>query len=335
MDLNQRIKAFVNLKEVLSNIQPDDRDLLYSRARASNQWFRPQNIDDALNGICAFLTEKDLVSWASSYSFKGSPKQVGLVMAGNIPLVGFHDLMCVLIAGHKAHVKLSSQDEVLGKYLIETLWDLEPEFKDQIEIAERLNHVEALIATGSDNSARYFEYYFKHIPHIIRKNRTSCAVLDGKESEMELHELGKDIFQYYGLGCRNVSKVFIPAGFDFPFFFRAIEPYSEIINHNKYNNNYEYRKSIFLVNRHAHLDNGFLLVQENESFVSPISVLYYEYYNDLESLKEKLETQKEKIQCVVSREAHWPGSFLLGQAQRPKIDDYADGIDTMRFLEGI
>jgi len=335
MNLNQRINAFVKLGNALINIEATDKEALYSRAQASNQWFRPNNIDEALAGIRSFLNEKDLRTWAERYSFSSSHKKVGLVMAGNIPLVGFHDLMCVLVSGHKAVVKLSSQDEVLSRYVIDALIKIEPQFNEFIEIADRLNHVEAVIATGSDNTARYFEYYFKHIPHIIRKNRTSCAVLDGKESEAELHELGKDIFQYYGLGCRNVSKVFVPEGFDFPFFFRAIESHQPIIDHHKYTNNYEYRKSIFLVNRHDHLDNGFLLVQENESLTSPISVLYYEYYKDQALLKQKLEAQKEKIQCIVSREANWPESFDLGQAQRPKIDDYADGVDTMKFLAGI
>lgn len=335
MNLNQRINAFVKLANNLLILEPFDKEALYDKAQASNQWFRPHNIDEAITGIRSFLNEKDLKSWAERYSFGSEQKKVGLVMAGNIPLVGFHDLMCVLISGHKAVVKLSSQDEVLGRYVIDTLFKIEPRFVEFIEIAERLNHVEAVIATGSDNTARYFEYYFKHIPHIIRKNRTSCAVLDGKESEADLHELGKDIFQYYGLGCRNVSKIFVPEGFDFPFFFRSIESYQPIINHHKYNNNYEYRKSIFLVNRHDHLDNGFLLVQENESLASPISVLYYEYYKNPTLLKQKLEIQKEKIQCIVSRGGYWPASFNLGQAQMPKIDDYADGVDTMKFLEGI
>jgi len=258
------------------------------------------------------------------------------VLAGNIPLVGFHDVLCVLISGNFALIKASSQDARLITQVLKRLTAIESAFEQRFAFTERLKDFDAVIATGSNNTSRYFEYYFGKVPHIIRKNRNSVAVLTGRETTEQLHALGRDIFDYFGLGCRNVSKLFVPEGYDFVPFFEAIEPYKNIINHHKYNNNYDYNKSIYLVNRDKHLDNGFLLVKEDERMVSPLAVLFFEYYDDLQSLDERLNHEKENIQCIVTAaplaSGAWGTTVNFGRSQQPSLWDYADGVDTMDFL---
>jgi hypothetical protein len=251
-------------------------------------------------------------------------------MAGNIPLVGFHDFLSVLIAGHVAVIKLSSKDTVLLRWLIGLLLEIAPAFKDQIDIAERLQNFDAVIATGSDNSSRYFEYYFGKYPHIIRKNRTSVAILTGKETPEQIAVLGNDVFSYFGLGCRNVSKVFIPEGYTFETLLRPWEPRNPIIHHHKYCNNYDYQKSILLVNCVPFLDNGFILLQQSEKMVSPISVLYYETYSDDQSLAATLAKHADKIQCITG--LHALATVAPGQSQFPALTDYPDQVDVLEFL---
>jgi hypothetical protein len=251
-------------------------------------------------------------------------------MAGNIPLVGFHDFLCALISGNNVQIKLSSKDSKLIKYLVGYIERIEPSFQGRITFKERLEGFDAIIATGSDNSARYFEYYFGKYPNIIRKNRTSCAILTDAESDQEIANLGIDIFSYFGLGCRNVSKLYVPTDYDFINLLSRLESFKEIIHHHKYCNNYDYQKSILLVNGVQHLDNGFLLLQENEKLVSPISVLYYERYVDESDLRNKLKVNAEKIQCIVGKVK--PAEIPFGQAQYPNVWDYADQIDTLKFL---
>jgi hypothetical protein len=257
-----------------------------------------------------------------------------LILAGNIPLVGFHDVLSVLASGHHALIKSSTQDARLIKKVLERLIAIEPAFEGSFTFVERLENFDAVIATGSNNTSRYFEYYFGKVPHIIRKNRNSVAVLTGDETTEQLYLLGHDIFDYFGLGCRNVSKLFVPKGYDLIKFFEAIEPYNSIINHHKYNNNYDYNKSIYLVNRDTHLDNSFLLLKEDKSFTSPLAVLFFEYYEDIESLEELLKQENAHIQCIVSELPLNTGNQVVtfGQSQHPQLWDYADGVDTMDFL---
>ncbi len=331
MTLEQRIKAFVALGQHLQNLSEEARTTLTQHARQENPWFTEQNVSRALKGIAFYLQEDQLKNWTARYNLQpANPKTVALVMAGNIPLVGFHDLLCVLLSGHKTQVKLSSKDSKLIPYLIKQLVWLEPAVEAFISIQTgTLNDFDAVIATGSDNSARYFEYYFGKYPNIIRKNRTSCAVLTGNETADAMRALGEDVFSYFGLGCRNVSKLFVPHGFDFTNLFPHWNPYQEIIHHHKYCNNYDYQKSILLVNGVPFLDTGFVLVHENQKLVSPISVLYFEYYQDSTDLHHKLQTSAEKIQCVVGNA---PAAIPFGQAQYPGVDDYADQVDTLHFL---
>lgn len=333
MNLEQRISAFSKLGNHLSNLSDEGFESLALQARMENPWFTAENVKQSLAGIAQYLQEDKLKQWTTQYSL--NPKQsktVALVLAGNIPLVGLHDLLCVLISGHYAQLKLSSKDSKLILYVIKHLVWLEPEFEKAIMIKElKLEDFDAVIATGSDNSSRYFEYYFEKYPNIIRKNRTSCAVITGNESAKEIEALGADIFSYFGLGCRNVSKVFIPKGYDLAKLLGGWDAYKDIIHHHKYCNNYDYQKSILLVNQVPFLDNGFILMQENEKLVSPISVLYYEYYTDQADLEKRVSPNQDKIQCIVGNK--FPATIRFGNAQYPEVWDYADNVDTLKFLE--
>ena len=242
-------------------------------------------------------------------------------MAGNIPAVGFHDILCILVSGNILAAKLSDKDTYLIQFFLDQLIEIEPNLIERISIVDKLVDIDAVIATGSDNTARYFEYYFKKYPNIIRKNRTSIAILDGEETDQDLINLGKDIFLYFGLGCRNVSKLYVPKGYDFKKLLYTYESYDQIINHHKYRNNYDHNKSI-----------GIVLLKQDTSLVSPIAVLYYDHYSSENELKESLAQDSEKIQCIVSRHGQWTGSLPFGEAQSPGLMDYADGIDTMAFL---
>jgi hypothetical protein len=331
MTLDQRIEAFVSLGRHLQTMDSDTRATLIDAARHENPWFTPENVQRALSGVSQYLNEATLRQWVSTYAFtKTSGKTVGLVMAGNIPLVGFHDLLCILISGHQALVKISSRDSKLNLYLLEQLTRIQPAFRDQVRVTEQLRDFDAVIATGSDNTARYFEYYFQKYPHIIRKNRSSVAILTGKETTAQLTQLGEDIFSYFGLGCRNVSKLLVPEGYSFHPLFESWNGYQDIIHHHKYCNNYDYQKSILLVNQVPFLDNGFVLLQESEKLVSPISVLYYQYYQNESDVKALIGKDEEKIQCIVGSGAMATVSF--GQAQSPRVWDYADHVDTIKFL---
>ena len=334
----QRIKAFTELGNFLSdNRNSAEIEEWALGANRKNNWFTPENSASSLAAIASeFLNEQKLTDWTNRYSEPAKYQKVGVVMAGNIPAVGFHDALCVLISGHTLLAKPSSDDMFLMRALLAKLIELEPAMKDQVQFVERLNAADAYIATGSDNTARYFHYYFSQKPHIIRKNRTSVAVLTGTENREELTILGNDIFQYFGLGCRNVSKLFVPEGYDFTKFYESIGSFTNTcLHHHKYFNNYEYNKSILLVNRVLHYDNGFLLLTESPALVSPISVVHFEYYNSLEDVKFILAEAESKIQCVVGKiDTDIQGILSFGQAQKPTLFDYADSVDTMAFLSG-
>ena len=336
--LSDRISAFVKLGIRLSNISEDEKILLFQQAENQNPWFTPRALQQAMDGIRVMLEVQALEKWLANYTFTNpmSSKQVGLMLSGNIPAVGFHDILSVLIAGHSASIKLSSQDAALPIWLIQELKRIEPRFSERIQIEEMLKNKQAYIATGSDNSARYFNYYFGKYPHLIRSNRTSVAILQGDESSADFQALGHDIFDYFGLGCRNVSKVFVKNQRQLTDLLDALESYSWVGNHHKYFNNYEYNKSIYLVNRTTHLDNGFLLLRESSDLVSPIGVLFYEIYADQQELKAKLNELDSKIQCVVGKQTViFPGIIPFCQAQSPQPWDYADGVDTLQFLSSL
>ena len=307
------------------------------KAKQENAWFTTENIEKAVAAIGTMLQAESLATWTkqwSRYPEVSTPKKVGLILAGNIPMVGFHDVVCVLAAGHRALIKLSSHDKVLIPYLLDQLIAIEPAFADRINYVDRLADFDAVIATGSNNSSRYFEYYFGKVPHIIRKNRTSIAIINGDETVEERTQLGADIFSYFGLGCRNVSKIYVPKGYDMAHFFEPIELYNSIIQHHKYLNNYEYNKSIYLVNSDAHLDNGFLLTKPDTGLHSPLAVLFTEEYASKADLEKQLQTIEEEIQCIASMSPLNLNNQVVpfGYTQFPRLWDYADGRDVMQFL---
>ncbi len=309
---------------------------LIQLTQSHNGWYTPEQVFFSIQSWSQALTEINLNTWLSDYNFKESePKTVGLILAGNIPLVGFHDFLSVLISGHKVLVKTSSNDQHLLPFLAQYLILVEPKLSNSITFVEgKLQNFDAVIATGSNNTARYFEYYFKDKPSITRKNRNSVAILNGKESSEELFNLGEDIFRYFGLGCRNVSKLFVPKKYDFAPFFEAIYQYKDAIFYEKYANNYDYNKAVFLMSNFKLLDNEFLTLKEDASYASPISSVFYEFYEDINDLKQRLNADNEQIQCIVSN-GLIDNSIHFGQTQKPNLWDYADNVDTIEFLINI
>jgi hypothetical protein len=333
MQLKDRILTFSKLGEFLTNESNIEqiKEWCY-RAKNENAWFTEDFVRLSLENIGRFYLNQKELEKGERRKEKGDLKKIGIVAAGNIPAVGFHDLLCTVLSGNIALIKLSSSDSVLMKFLINKLIEINSEISNYIKIADKLNDADAFIATGSDNSAKYFEYYFSKKPHVIRKNRTSVAILDGTENKIELGNLGNDILQYFGLGCRNVSKLYVPKDYKFDKFYESIEYWSTILLHHKYHNNYDYNKSIYLVNRDVFYDNGFLMLKKDSNLVSPISVCFFEEYENQNQLNELIESNQEKIQCVVSKNQTYPNSFGFGQAQSPSLTDFADGVDTMKFL---
>ncbi len=298
-----------------------------------NGWFTKENILFAIKGWGNLLTIANLTAWLSNYPIVANrPKTVAVIMAGNIPLVGFHDFLAILITGNGVLGKLSSKDKALLPFISRFLIDAEPALKDKIVFTEnKLEGFDAIIATGSSNTARYFEYYFSKKPHIIRRNRNSVAILGGKETQDQLAALGEDIFRYYGLGCRSVSKLFVPKGYDFDQFFNAIFEFNPLIQQNKYANNYDYNKAVYLMSEFKILENGFLMLKEDPSYASPIASVFYETYSSLDALKSRLVNDAEKIQCIVA-DGCIVGEVAFGATQHPNLTDYADDVDTVDFL---
>jgi hypothetical protein len=345
MDLNQRIDVFIKLGQHLATfiklnnegINKDEFNELNSTlnlAYIKNGWFTRDNALNMLDQIARQLNPESIGQWISRYDIQSrSPLNIGIIMAGNIPLVGFNDLFCVLMSGHTAVVKLSSDDEILPRYVLDYLVKQNPAIHNFIKVSDaRLKGIDAVIATGSNNSARYFQYYFGKYPNIIRKNRHSVAVLKGTEDASDLQALGSDIFTYFGLGCRSVSKLYVPFNYNFNLFFESIVQFGEVVNNKKYGNNYDYNRAVFLLNNEKFLDNNFLIVKEGLSIATPVSVLHFEYYSDINELEEKLNREQDNLQCIVSKGAWFKNSLAFGNSQTPLLNDYADGIDTMQFL---
>lgn len=351
MTIEQRKDKFILLGQFMAQFDSEEpkklenlpqNELFFDRFQQQieqavhhNGWFTRENIVFALREWSKALTPENLDLWLKKYSFhKVAPKTVGIIMAGNIPLVGFHDFLSVLLCGHKVLVKQSSNDELLLPILADYLKSIAPEWETSIRFisnSEKMKNIDAVIATGSNNTARYFQYYFKEIPSLIRKNRNSVAILTGNENQEELSRLGEDIFRYYGLGCRNVSKLYVPKNYNFDHFFEAIYSWNPIIHHAKYANNYDYNKAVYLMSSFRLLENGFLILKEDNGFGSPIATLFYEYYSDIPQLKGSLEDSREEIQCKVAL-GIFENEISFGETQQPKLWDYADNVDTMEFL---
>jgi len=331
MNLQERKDLLVQLGNFMAS---DDEawQTAKRKAAAANGWFIPEFIDLSIYNIVEqFLGENELQKLIDDYGLEENPapKKVGIVMAGNIPLVGFHDLLCTFITGHYAVVKPSSKDEVLITALVEKMKELNENSEPYLAISERLIGCNAYIATGSNNSSHYFEYYFAKYPHIIRKNRTSVAILSGDETDEELEALADDVYQYFGLGCRNVTKIYIPRNFNFERLLNIFKKYNYLADYSKYKNNYDYNLAVHLLNKKYFMSNESLLLVEDPTPFSPIAQLHYEYYDDLDKLKASLDNS-ENIQCLV-------GKTLLpfGKAQTPGICSFADGVDTIEFLQSL
>lgn len=329
MKLQARIEILAELGRYMKS---NDETWLIKKEEAHrmNGWFTPEFIDMAVHSICdQFLDTAKLQQWAGQYSIPDEnhrPLTIGVVMAGNIPLVGFHDFLAVFMSGHKQLIKQSSKDNVLLNYLVNKLASINPEITGLVRFSEMLKGCDAYIATGSDNSARHFEYYFSKYPHVIRRNRTSVAILDGNETDEQLDKLSDDVHLYFGLGCRNVTKIYVPRNYHFERMLKAFNRYDYFIEHNKYKNNYDYNLALHLLSKRFYMTNGHLLLIEDPAIFSPISQLNYEYYDDASVLKEKL-ASNDHLQCTVGA-----GGIAFGSTQQPNLLDYADGVDTMKFL---
>lgn len=338
MTLKQRTDAFVQLGNFINRHYSRERlasethlhlglEKLIETAQIYNNWFIPEFVNDALQNIALFLTADELTKFTTPISNE-KQKTVAVICAGNIPMVGFHDIMCILLCGHKALIKLSSDDKVLLPFFLKLLTHYEPEYENCILFADgKLGAFDAIIATGSDNTATHLQYYFGKYPNIIRKSRTSVAVLKGDESNDELKKLGKDILQYFGLGCRNVSKLLVPKNYSFHRFFEAIVDFGFVVNNKKYGNNYDYHRAIYLLESLPFLDNNFLMIRQSDDLHSPVGVLYYQFYDNETEINNYLNQHKNHIQCVIGKD------FIpFGNSQRPVITDFADNINTLDFL---
>lgn len=334
MTFQQRKEAFIQLGHFLQDAANNAHKAIVE-AYLYNQWFTEESQRMALQAWADALSEHKLNDWTSKYDFEKpqNSKIVAIIMAGNIPLVGLHDLICVLLSGHHALVKLSSDDKILPKFIVAALLQIEPAFADRITLLndEKLEKYDAVIATGSNNSNRYFEHYFSKVPNILRKNRNSIAFLTGNETDDEMKLLAKDIFTYFGLGCRNVSKLYLPKGFDMALFFENTKDYDLYLNHHKYANNLMYHKSIWLLNQDDFLENGLINLKEDKSFSSPLASVFYEYYENIEDVKTMIIERKDEIQCVVSK-IDLGVNIPFGKTQQPELWDYADNVDTIAFL---
>lgn len=338
MKLTDRIEAFSELGEVIRNSltgtntnYSGELNTLIDTQHLKNPWFTPENVRMAVTTMANELTGTNLLRWTDSYPALNNelrPLHVGVIMAGNIPLVGFHDFLSVLVSGNNIIAKTSSKDADLIRFIGEILCEINPEFRNSIKFTEgTLSGFDAVIATGTDNSSRYFEYYFGIYPHIIRKNRNSIAIIWGNESHEELEALGSDVFSYFGLGCRNVSKLYVPEGYDFSAMIKSWEKFSGIISHPKYASNHDFCKAVYLVNREKFTDTGFILLKEDNALSSPVAVLYFQYYKSMIYVQQEADRLKEKIQCITGS-----GYVPFGKSQSPALWDYADGADTLDFL---
>ena len=351
--VDKRIQSLTRFGEAISlvlegyNSESDTEfNRIINKSRSENPWFTEQNILMSLRNWVEALAEENVKIWTEKYrdELMSSRKElnIAVVNAGNIPFVGLHDLLSVLLSGNSYLGKNATGDSFLLPYITSILCLVEPSYKENIRFVSRLESMDAVIATGNNNSARYFKYYFGKYPHIIRKNRNGVGVLLGNESNEKLHELGNDIFDYFGLGCRNISKLYVPKGYNFNKFFEAIEEFKGMLNHNKYMNNFDYNNSVLLLKQIPFLQNGFLIIRKENQIASPVAVLHYEEYDDISGLKKNLLNTIEQLQCIVFEGNYLSDDFLLenirvdfGKTQKPALWDYADGVDTVDFLLGL
>ncbi len=336
LSLAQRVETLVQLGKMLDLNHTGELESVIHRASIENPWFTQNNIEKSIKAIRSqYLSTEALQYLVEKYHLDDNvvPQRVALILAGNIPLVGWHDVMCCFLTGHIAVVKLSEKDTVLMKYFMDTIIKIQPGASRQFDIVDRIKNHQAAIATGSNTSAQHFKYYFSNVPHIIRANRNSIAVLHGDETVEQLQLLGQDIFSYFGLGCRNVSKIFVPRDYDLSYFIEALTVYEPIIHHNKYKNNYDYNLALMLLNKEDFLQGPFFLLKESEAIVSRIASLHYQRYDEMSEVTHWVKEHDSEIQCVLSsKDIDTIHTLPLGEAQCPTIDTWADGVDTIQFL---
>ncbi len=334
--LQDRIASLIELGNRLHSTEDDQSQAIIRKAEIENPWFSKSNIELALSAIRTdFLSKTAIDTVVNHYKIDDNitHRKVGLVLAGNIPMVGWHDVMCTYLVGYTAQIKYAEKDKTLMSWLIETLMDINEGNKAHFEIVDRLKDYDAAIATGSNNTATHFEYYFSHVPNIIRRNRNSVALLSGKESVGQLSTLGEDVFTYFGLGCRNVSMILVPHDYELSKLFEAWEPYKELAFHNKYKNNFDYNVALNLLNLEVFLHNDFILLKESESIISRISTVHIRRYHTIEEATSWIKTHSSEIQCVVSTSTIEDIDVVpFGESQHPGIMTYADGVDTIQFL---
>lgn len=334
MILAERLNALVKLGALLED--PALMQQAKAKAYKNNQWFVTDNSQQALDSISQnYLSADALESWLTKYNLEETRqvRKLGLILAGNIPLVGFHDVLTVFISGHHSLIKLSDKDKELLPALINTLCEIDGRCRNYFSFVDRLEQYDAVIATGSNNSAVHFEYYFKHVPHIIRRNRNAIGIIDGSESREDLVTLGQDIFSYFGLGCRNVSKLYLPNDYNTDVLMEALHEYKELVLHNKYKNNFDYNYAIYLLNQDKFLMNGCVLLKESTDISSRIAMLGYEFYESSDHLVDLIKPHLDEIQLIVSNKSiEGLQTMRFGEAQKPKLWDYADGVDTLQFL---
>ncbi|PLX06103.1 MAG: acyl-CoA reductase [Marinilabiliales bacterium] len=339
MSLSKRIRILAETGIILESVsQGNDIENFpgFSKIEAHNPWFTTKNVQYALHEWSLLLTVDNLTNWISDYKINDdytNKKKLGIIMAGNIPLVGMHDFICAYIVGVDMRIKLSSKDSVLMKWYIELIKEKDPDFLTKIQVFENnISDFNVVIATGSNNSNRYFNEYFKKYPKILRHNRSSIAVLDGNESNKDLENLADDIFMYFGLGCRNVSHLFVPEGYKFDNLAKAFEKYADIINNNKYANNFNYQYTLIAMNRVLHINMNIALLIKSPSIHSPVSIINYQNYKDKSEVNNIISTNKSNIQCIVSNDSEILNSINFGTTQKPSLSDYADNVDTLKFL---
>ncbi len=335
IDVKERIEALHVLRNELRDSPYGVPEEIAMLSYQQNQWFTLDNIRRSIHAIAdRMLNREALTDWASQYDLSGSCKKIGIVMAGNIPAVGFHDLLACIIAGHRVIYKTSSKDDILIPYLIARLIDIQPAMSGMIEKVQQLRDFDAVIATGSDTAATHFAYYFRNHPHLIRHNRNSVAVLSGRESQAEIKLLGKDMFDYFGLGCRNVSKLYIPAGYTLADIFTGLTDFHHLIDHNAFKNNFDYTFALYTLAQIPFLTNNVFILKEDQALAGRIGTIHYEFYHDIEDVKSKLNSIEDNIQCISTNIEEWDNKHVVafGQCQEPGLMDYADGVDVMHFL---
>lgn len=330
IELGKELKAYTN--NLLDDRLSLEYDEVIARAEINNPWFIKTFVLQALGVWADALTENGVDKWLKSYPQGKTAKNISVIGAGNIPLVAFHDCISVLASGHNLWLKCSTDDEILLPFIINRLLSFEKSLENSLELkTQGLQKADALIATGSNNSARYFEYYFRHMPMILRKNRSSVAVITDEVSNETLESLADDMFSYFGKGCRSVGKLFVPENFNIQRVFENSVKYSYFKNHNKYVNNFDYHRAIYLMNQDKFLENDFFVIRESDKMHAPVGVCFYERYSDLDKVKEKVNALSDELQVISGLDE----SAAIGCNQMTTLLDYADGVDTMEFLQGV